>query len=66
MKRLIVLVIFLSGTFAARTAETPSEFFAPWSDGAKAIVIDPFEQNDIDWDKLATDKRVVAIIHKAT
>ncbi|MGH8611458.1 MAG: glycoside hydrolase family 25 protein [Gammaproteobacteria bacterium] len=66
MKRLIVFVIFLSGTFAARAAETPSEFFAPWSDGAKAIVIDPYEGNDIDWDKLATDKRVVAIIHKAT
>jgi GH25 family lysozyme M1 (1,4-beta-N-acetylmuramidase) len=26
----------------------------------------PVEGNDIDWDKLATDKRVVAIIHRAT
>ena len=66
MKRLIVLVIFLSGVFAVSAAETPSEFYAPWSDGVTAIVIDPYEGNDIDWDKLATDKRVVAIIHKAT
>src|SRR5205814_677497 len=27
---------------------------------------DPFEGNAIDWDQLATDKRVVAIIHRAT
>lgn len=45
MKRLIVLVIVLSGTFAARAADTPSEFFAPWSDGSKAIVIDPAKRH---------------------
>src|SRR5207248_3088242 len=28
--------------------------------------IDPYEGNAVDWAKLATDKRVVAIIHRAT
>jgi GH25 family lysozyme M1 (1,4-beta-N-acetylmuramidase) len=30
------------------------------------LAIDPFEGNALDWEKLATDKRVVAIIHRAT
>jgi hypothetical protein len=38
----------------------------PWKDPSVALAIDPFERNDIDWDLLATDKRVVAIIHRAT
>lgn len=29
-------------------------------------MIDPYEGNDIDWEQLATDARVVAIIHRAT
>jgi len=43
-----------------------SEFSEPWKNPGIALVIDPYEGNDIDWEKLATDKRVVAIIHRAT
>ena len=46
-------------------AQSP-EFNEPWKDPKIAIAIDPFEGNDIDWDQLATDPRVVAIIHRAT
>jgi GH25 family lysozyme M1 (1,4-beta-N-acetylmuramidase) len=42
------------------------EFNEPWKNPNVALAIDPFEGNDIDWEKLATDKRVVAIIHRAT
>src|ERR1043165_2557971 len=42
------------------------EFNEPWKNPNVALAIDPFEGNDIDWDQLATDKRVVAIIHRAT
>src|SRR5882672_10130981 len=42
------------------------EFTEPWKNPTIALAIDPYEKNDIDWDKLATDKRVVAIIHRAT
>ena len=46
-------------------AQSP-EFTEPWKNPTIALAIDPYEKNDIDWDKLATDKRVVAIIHRAT
>ena len=49
----------------AAVAQSP-EFSEPWKNPNIALAIDPFEGNDIDWDKLATDKRVVAIIHRAT
>jgi len=43
-----------------------AEFNAPWKDPAVALVIDPYHANSIDWEKLSTERRVVAIIHKAT
>jgi len=46
-------------------AQAP-EFNEPWKNPNVALAIDPFEGNAIDWEKLATDKRVVAIIHRAT
>jgi len=42
------------------------EFNEPWKNPNLALVIDPFEGNEIDWEQLATDKRVLAIIHRAT
>jgi lysozyme len=49
----------------AASAQSP-EFSEPWNNPKIAIAIDPFEKNEIDWDALATDPRVVAIIHRAT
>ncbi|KFJ09088.1 glycosyl hydrolases 25 family protein [Delftia acidovorans] len=43
-----------------------TEFDSPWKDTSVALVIDPFYSNPIDWEKLATERRVVAVIHKAT
>lgn len=43
-----------------------SEFNEPWKNPDIALAIDPFEGNAIHWEQLATDKRVVAIIHRAT
>src|SRR5437870_256360 len=43
-----------------------SEFAEPWKNPKIALAIDPYERNEIDWDQLATDRRVVAIIHRAT
>lgn len=58
----ISAVLALSATATVSAAE----FDAPWRDPTVALVIDPFHANSIDWDKLATEKRVVAIIHKST
>ena len=49
----------------AANAQSP-EFSEPWKNPNTAIAIDPYEGNPIDWNLLATDKRVVAIIHRAT
>ena len=38
----------------------------PWTDPTVALVLDAYYANSIDWDKLASEPRVVAIIHKAT
>jgi GH25 family lysozyme M1 (1,4-beta-N-acetylmuramidase) len=48
------------------TLASAGEFNVPWKDQSVAIVIDPYYANSINWDKLATERRVVAIIHKAT
>lgn len=42
------------------------EFESPWMDPSVALVIDPYWMNTIDWEQLATDRRVAGIIHKAT
>ncbi|MDP9606342.1 glycoside hydrolase family 25 protein [Variovorax sp. NFACC27] len=42
------------------------EFDRPWREESTALVIDPYADNPIVWDKLQTEKRVVAIIHKST
>ena len=59
---LIVLVIVACSLTFAQS----SEFSEPWKNPNIALAIDPFEGNAIDWDQLATDHRVVAIIHRAT
>lgn len=51
---------------AAAASASAAEFDTPWKDPTVALVIDPYYANSIDWDKLATEPRVVAIIHKAT
>lgn len=43
-----------------------ARFNAPWENPNNAIIIDPYHQNSIDWESLSTDKRVIAIIHKAS
>ena len=42
------------------------EFDSPWRDERIAIVIDPFQGNEIVWNKVAQDTRVVGVVHRAT
>jgi GH25 family lysozyme M1 (1,4-beta-N-acetylmuramidase) len=62
------LIVFIALLFVAAFAVSAqsAEFSEPWKNPTIALAIDPFEGNEIDWEKLATDKRVVAIIHRAT
>src|SRR5216684_6197769 len=61
--KLVALLLACSSLTAF--AQSP-EFSEPWKNPKIALAIDPYERNDIDWEKLATDRRVVAIIHRAT
>jgi GH25 family lysozyme M1 (1,4-beta-N-acetylmuramidase) len=66
MIRLVLLAVLPLISSSLTVSAQSSEFKEPWNNPEIAIAIDPFEGNLIDWDKLATDKRVVAIIHRAT
>lgn len=51
------------------TPTTPvnsSAFASPWKSSTTSIVIDAYEGNSIDWDKMATDKKVVGVIHRSS
>jgi GH25 family lysozyme M1 (1,4-beta-N-acetylmuramidase) len=63
--RNILLIATVLATFSYTFAQSP-EFNEPWKNPNVALAIDPYEGNPIDWAQLATDKRVVAIIHRAT
>lgn len=59
----LVLFLFIQ---ASAFAQDSSFNHQPWKDEKYPIVIDPYESNSIDFSKLVTDHRVVAIIHKAS
>lgn len=71
MKRAINLALFILATgmgfsVSCVGADVVGEYSQPWLDGTTALIIDPYAENKINWDELAKDKRVVAIIHRAT
>lgn len=65
IRKLLLIALLSACSSLAVFAQSP-EFSEPWKDSRIALAIDPFEGNEIDWEKLATDTRVVAIIHRAT
>lgn len=62
--RHIVLAIFCATAGLGGVAEA-SDFAEPWNDG-RALVVDAYEYNSIDWGALASDRRVVGFIAKAS
>src|SRR6266545_412331 len=66
MRHLIRLLVAGLGLALLATETVAGEFAEPWKDRSRALVIDAFAGNPIDWEKLATEPRVVGIIHKAT
>lgn len=43
-----------------------SDFSRPWMRSDRALVIDAYEYNELDWRELAKDKRIVGFINKAS
>ncbi len=60
LQRIAIILLSLS------LASFASEFQKPWDDSQVPLLIDPYNGNSIEWDKLQTEPRVVAIIHKST
>jgi len=60
----VALAIWISLAFTL--ASKASDFYYPWRDKEKALVIDAYEKNPIDWQKMVTDKRIRAFIGKAS
>jgi len=50
---------------AGLPAAVASDFSAPWDKG-RALVVDAYEYNPIDWNELASDRRIVGFIAKAS
>ncbi|MFL5763993.1 MAG: glycoside hydrolase family 25 protein [Bacteroidia bacterium] len=63
MKKTTLYFLFL---FAVLSVKSQTPWDQPWKDSTRAIIIDPYCDNPINFDQLITDKRVVAIIHKAS
>lgn len=64
MKLVIYLASILLMTFATTAlAQDPND--RPWQSPATILILDPYQDNAIDWDKLAGDKAVKAMIHRA-
>ncbi|MBK8458622.1 MAG: muramidase [Phyllobacteriaceae bacterium] len=47
-------------------AASASDFSRPWQRADRALVLDAYEYTEIDWSKLAADKRVAGFINKAS
>jgi lysozyme len=62
---LLYSTVLVISTVAISFAQ-PSEFREPWTRANAAIVLDPFQDNTIDWDKVVKEPKVVAVIHRAT
>lgn len=61
-KSAITCLVFI----ASVTTAIASDFNYAWRDKQKAIVIDAYEKNPIDWHKMVADKRIRAFIGKAS
>ncbi|MEO3998415.1 GH25 family lysozyme [Mesorhizobium sp. CAU 1732] len=47
-------------------ATQANDFSQPWKRDDRAIVLDAYENNPIDWTRLSTDKRIVGFINKGS
>jgi len=58
--------VLTTGFLLSSSAFAQTAWNRPWDDPNVLIVIDPYAGNGVDWDKAVTDKRLKAVIHKAS
>lgn len=59
------IVLWLALLAPPANAERPDPHVRPWTHERSVIVIDAWELNEIDFDALAADRKVVGLIHRA-
>ena len=65
-KRFLCAVMVALTTIGAGRAAVASDFSQPWTRPDRALVLDAYEYNELDWRELAKDKRIVGFINKAS
>jgi hypothetical protein len=65
IRLLLVLAVFWTGLFQSPVAFA-SDFFLPWRNPERALVLDAYEYNSLDWHKIVQDRRIVGFIGKAS
>lgn len=58
-------IAFVGALAVSALAHAQSPTDRPWLSNDAVLVLDPYEDNGIDWDQLAKDKQVKAIINRA-
>jgi GH25 family lysozyme M1 (1,4-beta-N-acetylmuramidase) len=64
--RVLLGMATLATCMLAVLPASASDFSEPWKRSDRALVIDAYEYNPIDWQKLSGDKRVVGFINKGS
>lgn len=64
MKSIALIVFGLISLLGSKVAQATDDM--PWNDNKTAIVIDAYELNTIEWDKLVKNKRIAAFVSKAS
>ncbi len=65
MRKLLAAAILLAVCAHVLPAKA-SEFFRPWSDQRRALILDGYEFNTFDLTEIATNERIAAFIHKGS
>lgn len=64
--RVLGTLSFIAACIAANPSTAGSAFNEPWSKPDRAIVLDGYEHNILDFEQIASDQRITAFIHKAS
>jgi len=59
LRRPALLAVAAAMAITLMPRQRPRIFSQPWKNADRALVIDAYEYNSIDWAGLATDKRIV-------
>jgi len=65
-RQMLLGMASLAACLLAVLPANASDFSEPWKRSDHALVIDAYEYNPIDWQKLSSDKRVVGFINKGS